>query len=269
MIYDIHTKQAAETTLVELTGIPLVFWRINQYRVKNYKCRDDFILAMIQEYGQKDHLPRKYTDMEFRYIHVTTSANECLSIRTSGIMDLRSAYSCVDSELRRFLNAHDIYINLDNAILSYNNHNYDIYYGMYPDDEDSIEHLCWCVGRKFYYDYATCGFLSVMYKNPYGGLVHRRPEILLDLDRLLGTHLSEEWEESSSPYEIIAKVSGNDICYFGEENQSDEEKVLSYVGMAYDSAFHGLSEEVIIINNGVIIPPQDILEINPLSFWVD
>lgn len=99
MIYDIHTEQAAQDTLVRLTGIPISVWEENIHRERDYKLQDYFVEAMIEEHGTK-HLPRSYTDMEFVYFHVTTSADGCQSIRRNGILDLKNAYLCKDSELR-------------------------------------------------------------------------------------------------------------------------------------------------------------------------
>ena len=36
---------------------------------------------------------------------------------------------------------------------------------------------------------------------------------------------------------------------------------------AYNEAFNGSSENILLLKNGVQIPPNDILEINPFSIW--
>ncbi len=76
--------------------------------------------------------------------------------------------------------------------------------------------------------------------------------------------LSGEWEQSHFPYEITAQVKGNDIVFDGDEDQSDKDK---YLTMAYDTAFGEPFEHVLLMKNGVQIPPTDIIEIKPLSFW--
>lgn len=127
------------------------------------------------------------------YFHITTSANEYRAIKKHGILDLKRAYLCEESELRRFLNQHCVFIDLDNKYLSYNNRKYDISFNV--ESRPTIqteEDYCWLVGRKFYYDYTTCGFLSVCEQRPYSGEVHYRPEILGNIDRLLNLDLSGE-----------------------------------------------------------------------------
>lgn len=266
MLFDIHKEREAQQTLFRLTGIPVEVWEENIHRERDYKLQDYFVEAMIEEYGTRE-LPKTYLDFDFVFFHITTSADGCTSIKRNGILDLKKAYECEDSELRRFLDNHGVIIDIEKAVLTYRGNEFDIYYGKCPRNHESIEYRCWSVGRKIYYDYTTCGFLSAWNRNPYGGQVHRRPEILLDLDELLKTKLSDEWERTHSAYEVVAKVSGNNICYSYDNNASEAEKVMTFVVMAYNEALNGSCENIILLKNGVQIPPSDILEVNPLSIW--
>ena len=209
-----------------------------------------------------------YLDFNFVYFHVTTSANECEAIKKYGILDLKQAYLCVESELRVFLDRHGIIINIEDALLTYKGKAFDISYnaGNCPRT-GTQEYLCWSIGRKFYYDFTTCGFLSVWERSPYGGQVHCRPEILWDIDNLLRLKLSEEWEQSHFPYEIVAQVNGLDIVFDGDDDQSDKDKVLMYLTMAYDTAFGEPFEHILLMKNGIQISPDRIIEIKPLTCW--
>ena len=60
---------------------------------------------VIKTYGQ---LPKNYLDFDFIYFHVTTSANNCASIKKYGILDLKQAYLCKESEIRIFLDQHGV-----------------------------------------------------------------------------------------------------------------------------------------------------------------
>ena len=115
MIYDIRTEQAAAYTLNRLTGISDSLWRQNAYRERDFECIDYYVDAMINDYGTKQ-LPQSYMDMEYIYFHVTTSGNECRSIQKYGILDLKNAYECRESELRMFLDENDVFIDLDRAV---------------------------------------------------------------------------------------------------------------------------------------------------------
>lgn len=266
MIFDIHTKQAAQQTLFRLTGISSEIWERDLHHECDFMLQDDFVEDMISKYGNR-RLPSSYMDMTFVFFHVTTSADGCAAIIQNGLLDLNYAYKCKESELRRFLDSHDINIDLESAILYYQGHEYNIYYGMCPRNHRSEEYKCWSVGRKFYYDYTICGFLSAREHHPYGGQVQRRPEILWDIDELLKTRLSDEWEQTHRPYEIVAKVCGENICYPYDDNVPERDKVMAYVVMAYNEAFYESGENILLLKNEVHIPPADILEINPLSIW--
>lgn len=188
-IYDIRTSEYAQQTLTNLTGVPISVW--NQYlgHEHEYKYTDYLVADVIKSHG---YLPCSYIDFEFVYFHVTTSANGCASFRKHGILDLKQSYSCLDSELRAFLEKRDIHINIDERILIYREQEFDINFGACPR-QDTEAYKRWSIGRKFYFDYTTCGFLSVWERSSYGGQVHRRPEILMNIDDLLGLNLSREW----------------------------------------------------------------------------
>ena len=83
------------------------------------------------------------------------------------------------------------------------------------------EHSRWSIGRRFYYDFAADGFLWTPEQNPYAGRVHERPEILMCVDSLLGLNLSRDWRLTHDAYEIVAKVSGENIVH-DVFNQSDK-----------------------------------------------
>lgn len=263
--YDIRTSENACRSLVRLSGVDISTWEKYVGHERKYRYTDDLVEDVIKTYGQ---LPKSYLDFEFIYFHVTTSANDCAAIKKYGILDLKQAYLCKESEIRIFLDQHGIFIDLDNSLLTFNGRSYDITFnsGKCPRT-GTQEYLCWSIGRKFYYDYTTCGFLSIWERSPYGGQVHCRPEILWDIDNLLKLDLSGEWEQSHFPYEITAQVKGSDIVFDGDEDQSDKDKVLMYLTMAYDTAFGEPFEHVLLMKNGVQIPSTDIIEIKHLSFW--
>lgn len=263
MIYDIRTTEYAQQTLTNLTGVPISIWVKYLGREREYKYTNDLVADVINSYG---YLPRSYLDFEFVYFHVTTSANGCASFQKHGILNLRQSYSCHDSELRSFLEERNININLDERTLIYHEQEYDITFGDCPR-QDSRDYMCWAIGRKFYFDFTTCGFLSVWERSSYGGEVHRRPEILMNIDDLLGLNLSQEWISTHDSYEIVAKVNGDLIVYDGDDDQTDEDKVLNYLTKAYLTAFLEPTEEVLLLKNHVQISPMNILEIKSFEHW--
>ncbi len=263
MTYDIRTAENARWTLTTLTGVPLSVWQQYSHYEDEYEYANDFVADVITSYG---NLPNSYQDFTFCYFHVTTSANECASFRKNGILDLKQSYLCCDSELRIFLKHHDIDISLSKQILTYRGQEFNIAFGASPIQDAEVDKR-WLVARKFFSDYTTCGFLSIDERLPYGGQVHRRPEILLDIDVLLNLDLSKEWQSTHRAYEIVAKISGENIICDFDAHLSDKDKVLHYLTYAYHTAFGRPSEHVVLMQNNVQIPPLDILEINPFVHW--
>lgn len=263
MQYDIRTPEYAMETLERLTGVPERIWEQCFVDEKKYQYPEDFVEAVVRNYG---NMPQTYTDFEFIFFHITTSSKGCEAIRKDGILDLQNAYKNMDSELGVFLEERGIIIDIERQLLLYGGREYDISYGKRPR-QGTEEYNCWSIGYKFYYDYTVCGFLSVEERSPYGGRVHLRPEILLDIDNLLELGLSYEWEQEHEAYEVVARVSGDKIIYSGYDEQTDEEKVINYLTMAYMTAFYGTREREVLLKNGVQISPDKVMEIRPLSHW--
>lgn len=219
--YDIRTSKNACRTLVRLSGVDISTWEKYVGHEREYRYTDDLVEDVIKTYEQ---FPRNYRDFNFIYFHVTTSANKCIAIRKYGILDLKQAYRCEESEFRVFLDQHGVFIDLANGLLTCKGRTYDI--------------SC---------NSGTCPRTGG--KNTYAGQVHYRPEILWDIDNLLRLNLSGEWEQSHFPYEITAQVKGSDIVFDGDEDQSDKDKVLMYLTMAYDTAFGEPFEHALLIKN--------------------
>ena len=263
MIYDIRSSKVALQTLVRLTNVPANIWEQYLGKERDYRYTEDLVEEVINKHG---HLPANYRDFEFIYFHITTSSNSCASFYKYGILDLKESYSRSDSELRMFLEQNNISIDLNACTLTYGNKQFDISYGKSPR-QYTQEYYCWCIGRKFFYDYTTCGFLSIWDRSPYGGYVHHRPEILSDIDNLLGLNLSSKWAMSHAAYEIVVKISGEYIVYNSDDDNTDEEKVIDYLTRAYLTAFGEPHEDVLLIKNGIQIPPSNILQINRFTTW--
>ncbi len=110
-------------------------------------------------------------------------------------------------------------------------------------------------------------FLSISEKDVYGGCVHCRPEILSDIDILLGTRLSDEWGASKESYAIVFKVPVSDTIYNGWNSDTESEIVKSYLYDAYMCICIGPDTKEILCKNGVEIPPNQILECHRFQEW--
>lgn len=267
MLYDIRTSEKAATTLETLTGVNRKIWLAEQYKNQgriDYTYADDDVKKIITNH--RGRYP-DINELELVVTHITTSSEKCSHIRQQGIVDLVKAYEFPNSELRQFLKRHGINIDIEECCLIYKKRAYDISYGKCPPYYDSEAHAAWSIGRKFYYDFTVCGFLSISEKDVYGGCVHCRPEILSDIDTLLGTRLSDEWEAAKESYAIVFKVPVSDIIYNGWDSDTESEMVKSYLYDAYMCICIGPDTKEILCKNGVEISPVQILECYRFQEW--
>ncbi len=130
-------------------------------------------------------------------IHYTTNDDENKSIKDYGLRDLQYALSH-DTPLRKFLKEHDVGFDIKEKVMFINGKEYNIEYKNYELD-DPITHIA----RKIYFDNQLSCFFNIEDIEEYLGNVHLRPEILYNIDELIGSHeLSYEWCRRCKCYEI-------------------------------------------------------------------
>lgn len=265
MDYDIRTPELATQTLANITGIPYNIWVYKSY-LSDGNIDADYLYEIIEMYN--GHLP-SFDDLYLIISHITTSANGCAKIAENGIGDLQSAYRNLNSELRQFLDINGIDIRIDNSCLVHNGTYYSIEYDRYdcPLDDESVEYKGWSVGRRFYSDNGLCGFFSINPKDVYLGNVHKRPEILNDIDELLDSNLSSEWEKSHSAYEIVFKIHSNDLELYENNDDEDEAKVINLLLYAFDKMCSHSLEVYAQLKPDAKVTPDKIIEILPFNKW--
>ena len=245
-----------------MTDITWAEWQEihNRYDYFRDGYEDEYVDKILEE--RCANLPC-FEDLRFVFSHVSTSANSCNDIKTLGL--IRHAYRNSQTELYSFLRENGITIEMSKPELHYHSKTIDISFGDCPPEYEEGKYAAWSVGRKVYYDYCVCGFLSFS-SSAYLGYVHKRPEILMDIDNLLKTNLADQWEKSHQAYEVIARVDARKIVYDGDKEQDEHQKTLNYLMKAYWCAFSD-DENIVLLQNDVKIPPADILEIRPFDRW--
>ena len=267
MLFDIRDEDRAVYTLEELTGVGADYWfdeRIKSADRYDFTNADKDIERALRRYNGS--IP-SLDEIELIITHLTSSGNGCESIRKNGLIELKKAYSCGDSELRAFLDAQGIEILIDSCCLRYRGRYFDISYEDCPVDHESEEYAAWSIGRKIYYDFTVCGFLSLNEKQVYAGNVHRRPEILWDLDKLLHTNLQELWQKDHKPYEVVFTIPVKDTIYNGWDSDSEEEMVMNYLTDAYMCALTGPDTREILCCNDVEVFPDQIKSCRRFHLW--
>lgn len=249
IIYDIRTKEEARTTLEALTGIPFAVWEREE---ETASSSDQHIEEVMKRYGGRlNHIA------EFVLTHLTSSANGCAAIRKNGLTDLCRSYENNESELRQFLDQKGITLNLDHQTLRWNSGLYSIANRgsslLMTDEEQALSRI----GYRFFRDQCVCGFLSLG-STAYLTHVEEKPEILIDIGNFIGMDIAGEWKYTHESYAVTAKVRAENIVRNGDD--------LSYACLAYWNSFH-VNQNVLLCKDGVQIPPEDILSIEPFAGW--
>lgn len=249
MIYDIRTKEDARATLEALTGIPFAVWEREE---ETASSSDQHIEDVLRRYGRRlNHIT------EFVFTHLTSSANGCAAIRKYGLTDLCRSYENNESELRQFLDEKGIILNLRHQTLSWNGGLYSIAFRgsslLMTDEEQALSRI----GYRFFRDQCVCGFLSLG-TTAYLTHVEEKPEILIDISNFIGMDIAGEWKYTHESYAVSAKVRAEEIVREGDD--------LSYASLAYWNSFD-VNQNVLLCKDGVQIPPEDILSIEPFTGW--
>lgn len=250
-IFDITTPQKAYDTFLKLSNISELI--LNHYitEAKHLSSANESFTTMARNFNfSPTFIP---DELICHAQHITTSANGCINIKQHGLKDLQSTYEDTNSELRQFLDSQDIKINLPDKTLSYSGEQFSIAYV-----EENKNLSAWKVGRKFYYDYNLCGFLSFNRKVYYGGRVNQRPEILHNITDLIHKDVSTIWKNTHKPYVVKFAILYKDLY-------RDSEGEMDLLESVFYNIVNDPEDKVIITNYGISVPPQDIISIEPLA----
>ena len=267
MLFDIRNEKKAAESLERLTGVNSKIWldeRVRNFNRIDYTDIDKDIERIIED--NNGFFPR-LNDIQLVVTHITTSSNGCASIKTNGLVDLKESYNLPTSDLRLFLEDNGIEIRLEEHSLRFKGKEYDISFGKCPRNYEVEEAASWAVGRKFYYDFTVCGSLSINSRDIYLGMVHLRPEILLEIDNLLKTRLQDKWLLTHESYEIVFVVPEYQCVYNGWEENDEYERVMYYLTEAYECICLGPKTTEILCQNNIFISPDQILECNKFEKW--
>lgn len=261
ILYDITNKENAIRTIENLTGISKDRFFINLKEVEKFRWNIDDVIKVFKD---KFHVDLKFPIDEVicRIQHITTSANGCESIVKKGIKDLKSCYEDKESELRIFLEKNKILIDLEKEIIHYDGKQQSIHYSQNRPDRHTEEDKLWLIGRKFFYDFCICGFYSINFKHLYGGMVHQRPEILKDIEKLVNYNLENIWKKNHKPYIVTFEVPYN---YIVNQLVSDDDIRECLLYNAFYNSIEENQENIVLLKNGIQIPPNNIVSVQELK----
>ena len=195
-------------------------------------------------------------DINFVLYHVTTSAEDCNGIKIDGLHDLVWSYKH-DTELRKFLYKYNIDIDIDNRKIVVNGDEY----GMQNDIKQAGG-----VGYKFFDDPYVCGCFQLNKSDPYGGLVHIRPEIIYNINQIMkGNNLEFAWMETHKPYIVKFTVPYRKMMIALNMSMRDKKEPIlqTMFNYAFNTVFYNdfSSDYIGILNRPEYVPAEEIISI--------
>lgn len=261
MKYDITDQIKAATTLQDLLGIK---WSVINRTLK-YGYTGDFYEDLENLIMEKGNLAvSDYRALTFTVQHVTTSNNNCKSIKEYGIMPLDQTYENPSTDLRMFLDKHDIRIDLEAQILSYCGHQYDINNSFRRSKSNHKDKYGAFIGNKFYNEPNVWGFLCLQ---DYSSCIWKSPEVIVDIDTLLNIGLERDWitrNEGSKTYAVTFEADGRVVGFSGYSYADNDEVIKKLIDLAAEKAFTNRvspDSQVVRVEQGISVPPENITSI--------
>lgn len=189
--------------------------------------------------------------------HLTRLTCEGLhSLRNQGFLELKSILSNSNSELSKFLNKHNIFINVENKELFINSKKYKIKLSKHTYNQ-SLELYIEQLYDKLYKIGTTEFFLSGSNKNilDYSS-IYRGPEILVELNNICkelsnNFNLIYDWENNNTKSYIVSFcLPLKDIYIDSFSNSNTREKIIHlFLKSYFDSEEYGHIDNQVIFNN--------------------
>lgn len=190
--------------------------------------------------------------------HLTTSFDECESIKKYGLVNTKKALE-LDTSLNRFLKENDIYFDFSNNNVKLFFKNQEI--KLVKNDSLNKNYTL----NKLTKDFQINGFLKVDNILKYS-CIQEYPEIIKEINKNTKNNLNMKWLEITKPYVLFCKVNLNSISSYYTFNDSELEldeieksQKLLDIALKYLSG-KNTREEYIYLNNEYEIPKEDIIE---------
>jgi hypothetical protein len=259
MFFNIYSEQLAFEFLSEFTGVSIE--RIQKYvNQENKKTESDFSGEKYLKTFFDDCEQIDTNNLNLCAAHYTTNPDECLSVKTFGLLGLSTALS-KDTPLRRFLEERDVFFDFDSKLLRVKDYIYDIKY----DREEKNSYLKSVMRRVINDNHVDCFFFIDNVKN-YSSCISEYPEILHTLGDLVScqTYLCDSWKNQSKCYKIEfhAPLADFDSSVFPDYKNSYIKLIELALKRIADDGFYDF---IARIKPGKVIPPSQITNISKID----
>lgn len=215
ILYDLTNVEAALESLSSLINVSIFKLKLLIY--KNSDNKEKLYEIIIKKFNIKLQ-DISIKNLYLKVLHITTSDDECKSIKELGLLNLQEAIR-EDTTLSRYLKRKEIQIDLEDKVIIYKG----VSYRKIKDFDKEIN-LCFI---KIFSDYHYPINAFIYGDNPanYGGNVKDRPEIIGNLADAFDKRIEEEWKTNNTCYMIKFKASIYDFTYDTFELEKDYEEI--------------------------------------------
>lgn len=216
-------------------------------------------------------------NMHFIAFHVVGSLDGCQEIQQLGIRNLQYVLNN-NTKMAHLLSRCNVKFDIENCKMFYKDKVYNIDYDYYKNliSKSPIEEKLDSIAHRIYYDFCINGFMANDEIEAYGTEIHKRPEFIYTLSKLIPEvkRLDNFWKSKSEPYKVVFYATIDQIHKFNfdlEKNSNEfTEEELTHIkrwvfSNAIDRAFSNISERYIYIRDEVHIPPEQILRCEKIS----
>lgn len=264
LLYDITSVENAFDTIYHLTGVSIQ--NINQF-ISQSIITDEFCLDGTNLTGanfiDKFNISSDIHDtLLICALHYTSNNDNSCAIKKYGLRDLKFSLT-EDTPLKLFLADNGFNFDIINHTMYYNGRSYNIFY---ERQVSIVDNPLQGIARKIFYDNGLSCFLYLKDITRYLGNVHKRPEILYNIDQFAPKlNLSYKWMKQCKSYEIKFMTSFNQFekYTFMDDDRSTLEALLDKALCVAGNMVCG--EAFGYLKPLSIVEPEQILQYKELS----
>lgn len=260
MDYNITTKELAYRSISEMTELTRSEIEKIIHEDNDYNKILESLSSNLKEFS--------LDTIKIYAFHVTTSSDECKSIKENGLFNLQRVLSS-DTRLCNYLKKKSVIFDIGNKTFEYSGKRFNIDYEQYRNIL-SYDSCLKEIARRIYDDNAVNGFLTK--EGKYASPINETPEILLKIYEKLHSdlNLTEDWKKDCKAYIIyfFAYLNQIQMCSFDlEDEYDDSELIIKLLEYAIDKVINNMGQKILYIKNDIDIPAEQITNIMPFKHW--
>lgn len=204
VLYDLTSLEPALESLSKLINVSV--FKVKLLVIKNKDNIDNLINKLIRGFDLNIN-NIDISNLYLKILHVTTSNDNCESIKKFGLLNLQNAIKEENTSLSAYLKRKGIKVNLEKESIEYDGNVF---------TKDTCEkNMKICFTKFFNYNhYPINGFIYGDDPTNYGGEIKYRPEIIGNLAKgLRNIGIEQDWKNEFKCYTIVFKAHVYDLYF--------------------------------------------------------